>query len=41
VDGGTGHNEEKDALEEAGNLALAHPGVAVAITPPGYTVTAR
>jgi hypothetical protein len=41
VDGGTGHNEEKDALEEASNLALANPGRAFAITPPSYTVTAR
>jgi PKD repeat protein len=40
VAGGTGHNEEKDALEEASNIALDHPGTTVVITPPGYTVTA-
>jgi hypothetical protein len=40
VDGGTAHNEEKDALEEASNLALMHPGTSVAIQPPAYTVVA-
>jgi PKD repeat protein len=40
VDGGTAHNEEKDALEEASNLALIHPGATVAIQPPAYAVVA-
>lgn len=40
VAGGTAHDTEIEALEDASNLALASPGTVIAITPPSYVVQA-
>lgn len=41
VAGGTAHDTEIEALEDASNLALADPGAKIVITPPGYEVVAK